>query len=58
MSSLEQLLGEETVLFTIFGFAVRMYMINKVLATLLVMVWNYFTKRAMLQSDWLKKLQK
>ena len=52
------LLGEETVLFTIFGFAVSMYMINKVLATLLVMVWNYFTKRAMLQSDWLKKLQK
>ena len=52
------LLGEETVLFTIFGFAVSMYMINKVLATLLVMEWNYFTKRAMLQSDWLKKLQK
>lgn len=52
------LLGEETVLFTIFGLAVSMYMINKVLATLLVMVWNYFTKRAMLQSDWLKKLQK
>lgn len=52
------LLGEETVLFTIFGFAVSMYMVNKALATLLVMVWNYFTKRAMLQSDWLRKFQK
>lgn len=52
------LLGEETVLFTIFGFAVSMYMLNKVFATLLVMVWNYFTKRAMLQADWLKKLCK
>ena len=49
------LLGEEIVLFTIFGFAVSMYMLNKVLATLIVMVWNYFTKRAMLQSAWLKK---
>ena len=44
------ILGEETVLFTIFGFAISMYMLNKALATLLVMVWNYFTKRAMLQS--------
>lgn len=52
------LLGEETVLFTIFGFAVSMYMLNKALATLLVMVWNYFTKRAILQADWLKKLLK
>lgn len=52
------LIGEEVVLFTIFGLAISMYMINKVLATLLVMVWNYFTKRAMLQTEWLKKLQK
>lgn len=52
------LFGEEAVLFTIFGFSVSMYMVNKALATLLVMVWNYFTKRAMLQSDWLRKLQK
>ena len=52
------ILGEETVLFTIFGFAISMYMLNKALATLLVMVWNYFTKRAMLQSDWLRKFQK
>lgn len=50
--------GEETVLFTIFGFSVSMYMVNKAVATLLVMVWNYFTKRAMLQSDWFRKLQK
>ena len=44
------LLGEETVLLNLFGFGVTMYMLNKVLATLLVMVWNYFTKRAVLQS--------
>ncbi len=43
------LFGEETALFTLFGFTVSMYMLNKVLATLLVMVWNYFTKRAMLK---------
>lgn len=52
------LLGEETVLFTIFGFAVSMYMLNKVFATVLVMVWNYFTKRAILQADWLKRFSK
>ena len=44
------LLGEETVLLTLFGFTVTMYMLNKALSTLLVMIWNYFTKRAMLQS--------
>ena len=57
------LLGEETVLFTLFGFTATMYMLNKVIATLLVMVWNYFTKRAVLQSPfvaqptqkWIKK---
>jgi len=52
------LFGEEIVLFTVFGFTVSMYMLNKMLATLLVMVWNYFTKKAMLQADWIKKLQK
>ena len=30
------------------GNAIRMYMLNKCLATLLVMIWNYFTKRAVL----------
>jgi len=49
-------LGETTVLVTIFGFTVTMYMLNKCLATLLVMVWNYFTKRAVLQSSLIRQL--
>jgi len=52
------ILGEDTILFTFLGFAVSMYMVNKALATLLVMIWNYFTKRAMLQADWLKYFRK
>ena len=40
--------GEDAVVLTLFGFTVTMYMINKVLATGIVMVWNYFTKRAIL----------
>ena len=43
------LLGEDTLLFTLAGRAVTMYMLNKVLATLLVMVWNYITKRLVLK---------
>lgn len=49
-------LGEETVLFTLAGRQVRMYMLNKCLATLLVMVWNYFTKRAVLTSGLIRRL--
>lgn len=49
-------LGEETVLFAIFGFTVTMYMLNKSLATLIVMVWNYLTKRAILQSAVIARL--
>lgn len=49
-------LGETMVLFTIFGFTATMYMLNKCLATLIVMVWNYFTKRAVLQSDIIRRL--
>jgi putative flippase GtrA len=45
------LLGEETVLFTLFGFTATMYMLNKVIATGLVMVWNYFTKRWLLKGN-------
>ncbi len=48
--------GEEQTVLTVFGFAVTMYMINKALATLLVMIWNYFTKRAILQSSFVQKL--
>ena len=40
--------GEETVLFTVFSFAVSLYVLNKILATALVMIWNYFTKRYIL----------
>ncbi len=40
--------GEETVLFTVFSFVVKIYLLNKVLSTLVVMVWNYFTKRYIL----------
>ena len=43
------LFGEDTVVITVFGFAVTMYMVNKVLATLIVMVWNYITKRYILK---------
>lgn len=49
-------LGEQAELVTLFGFTVTMYMLNKCLATLLVMVWNYFTKRAVLQSSVIENL--
>ncbi len=41
--------GEDTVVLTVFSFAVTMYMVNKCLATIIVMVWNYFTKRWILK---------
>lgn len=50
------LFGETAVLFTLFGFTATMYMLNKCLATLIVMVWNYFTKRAVLQSGFMTRL--
>lgn len=40
--------GEDTVLMTVFSFAVSLYVLNKVLATCIVMIWNYFTKRLIL----------
>ena len=43
------LFGEDQPIFTLPGFTVTMYMVNKALATLLVMVWNYFTKRYILR---------
>ncbi len=43
------LLGEDAVVLTVFSFAVKMVMINKALATLIVMIWNYFTKRLILR---------
>ena len=40
--------GEDPVLFTVFSFAVSLYVINKILSTCIVMIWNYFTKRYIL----------
>lgn len=41
--------GETLVLFTLAGFSATMYMLNKVIATLLIMIWNYLSKRAVLK---------
>ena len=41
--------GENQVLFTAFGYAIRQYLINMCIVTLLVMIWNFFTKRAILR---------
>ena len=40
--------GEDLVLFTVFSFTVSLYMVNKTLATCIVMIWNYFTKKMIL----------
>ena len=50
------ILGEDAVLLTLLSYPVTMYMLNKVLSTLLVMVWNYFTKKAVLQSGLIQRL--
>ncbi|MBQ9211759.1 MAG: GtrA family protein [Clostridia bacterium] len=47
--------GEEQVLFTILGKDVSMYMVNACITTVLVMFWNFFTKRAVLQSKLLSR---
>lgn len=52
------LFGEDTALFTLFGFTVTMYMVNKALSTGIVMVWNYITKRAILKKGLLNGKQK
>ncbi len=49
MWALTALFGQDAVLLTVFGVAVKVYMVNKVIATLLVMIWNYFTKRFVLK---------
>ena len=41
--------GEDTVVLQVFSFAVTMYMVNKTMATVIVMIWNYFTKRWILR---------
>ena len=42
------ILGEDAVLLTIGSRTINMYVLNKCLATLIVMIWNYFSKRAVL----------
>lgn len=49
MWALTALFGEDGSLFTLFGFTLKVWMVNKVIATALVMVWNYFTKRWVLK---------
>ncbi len=49
MAGLTAWLGEDTVLLTVLGFELKIYLVNKVIATLIVMVWNYFTKRYVLK---------
>jgi putative flippase GtrA len=51
MWALTTLLGEDAVLLSLFGIDLKVYMLNKVIATGLVMVWNYFTKRWLLKGD-------
>ena len=51
MWTLTSLFGEDALLFALFGIEIKVYMLNKVIATGLVMVWNYFTKRYVLKKD-------
>ena len=43
------LFGEDQTILSLFGFRITGYMLNKTLATLLVMVFNYFAKRWILR---------
>ena len=49
-------LGEERILFSVFGRDISMYMVNKALSTLLVMIWNFFTKKAILRSGLIARI--
>ena len=51
MWALTALFGEDAVLLILFGVELKVYMLNKVIATGLVMVWNYFTKRWLLKGS-------
>lgn len=42
--------GETTALFSLMGFTFTSYMLNKSIATLIVMIWNFFTKKTVLRS--------
>ena len=45
MALLTALFGQDGILLTLFGIQLKVYHLNKAIATLLVMIWNYFTKR-------------
>lgn len=47
--------GEDGTVLTVMGFTVTMYMVNKILSTAIVTVWNYFTKRAILKNGIMKR---
>ncbi len=49
MWALTALFGEDAVLLALPFFTLEVWMVNKVIATVLVMVWNYFTKRWVLK---------
>ena len=51
MWALTALFGEDAVLLTICSMEIKVYMLNKIIATALVMVWNYFTKRWLLKGN-------
>ena len=41
-------LGEDAVILTLGSRTINMYVLNKCIATLVVMIWNYFSKRPVL----------
>lgn len=47
--------GEKQVLFSVMGKDITMYAVNVCLTTAIVMFWNFFTKRAVLQSNLMKR---
>ena len=48
MALFGRMFGEDQVIAALFGFEFKMYMLSKVIATVIVMIWNYFTKRRIL----------
>ncbi len=52
---LNLIFGEDQVLFTLLGREISMYKINACVTAGLVMVWNFFTKRAILNSRLVRK---
>jgi len=55
MMAFGAIFGETQVLFTIFGKNISMYMVSICITTIIVLFWNFFTKRAVLNSDLLQK---